>query len=218
MIRLTAVSNSVIQRPSLTWSLLTLLAVLATPASLPAHEKHQHGEQAKTAESGGSVPVAPKQCKFPNSSLVTSDEERIQFYDDLVKDKTVAISFVYTDCTTICSPIAINMGFLEDLLGDRMGSTVHLISVSIDPVTDTPARLRIWSERFTPGPYWKFVTGKKRVVDDLLKSLNVFTPDYRDHPPIMIVANDKSRDCTYVNGLSSPKKLREVIDRIADGG
>ncbi len=211
--------NSVYRAQTVGRSLLVMLVVagLGINEWVCAYEKHQHNDQTQSVEPTPSRPPTPQQCTFTDSSVVTSDGESVLFYSDLVKDKTVVISFVYTDCTTICSPIAITVGFLEDLLGDRMGSDVHLISVSLDPVTDTPERLRTWSERFNPGPYWKFVTGEKRVIDDLLKSLKVFTPNYKDHPPIMIVANDRTQNCTYVNGWSSPENLRDVIDEIAHG-
>ncbi len=38
---------------------------------------------------------------FPNIVLVTQDEERVRFYDDLLKDKVVVINFMYTSCDGI---------------------------------------------------------------------------------------------------------------------
>ncbi|NKB63605.1 MAG: redoxin family protein [Gammaproteobacteria bacterium] len=154
------------------------------------------------------------QCHFPDSALVTSSGKSVQFYEDLVKDKVVAINFIFTDCTTVCSPAAIKMSHLEQMLKQRDASDVGLISVSIDPVTDTPERLSEWSDRFNPGPDWTFLTGEKRTVDDLLRALKVFTPNYEDHQPIMIVANDATQSCRYVNGLSSAKFMLQAIDRI----
>lgn len=38
---------------------------------------------------------------FPNTVLTTQDEERVRFYDDLVRDKCVLINFMYTTCDGI---------------------------------------------------------------------------------------------------------------------
>ena len=37
--------------------------------------------------------------RFPNVWLTTHDGQKVRFYDDLVKDKIVAISFFYSSCT-----------------------------------------------------------------------------------------------------------------------
>ena len=38
-------------------------------------------------------------ARFPNPELITHDGRKVRFYDDLVRDKTVAISFFYVECT-----------------------------------------------------------------------------------------------------------------------
>ena len=39
---------------------------------------------------------------FPNVPLVSMNGEKVKFFDDLVKDKVVAINFIYTSCPDIC--------------------------------------------------------------------------------------------------------------------
>jgi cytochrome c2 len=41
-----------------------------------------------------------------------------------------------------------------------VGREVFLISMTVDPKTDTPERLKEYAERFGAGPGWSFVTGK----------------------------------------------------------
>ena len=48
---------------------------------------------------------------------------------------------------------------------------MHLISISVDPATDTPERLKAWGAKFKAGPGWTFVTGAKPQVDELLRAL-----------------------------------------------
>jgi protein SCO1/2 len=37
--------------------------------------------------------------RFPNVWLTTHDGQKVRFYDDLLKDKIVAINFFYSTCT-----------------------------------------------------------------------------------------------------------------------
>ena len=53
--------------------------------------------------------------------------------DDLVKDKIVAINFIFTSCENSCSAETARVRQIHKLLGDRMGRDVFFYSISIDP-------------------------------------------------------------------------------------
>jgi cytochrome oxidase Cu insertion factor (SCO1/SenC/PrrC family)/cytochrome c2 len=97
---------------------------------------------------------------IPNTTVMTQRGKPVKFYDDLIKGKIVIISFIYTSCTDICPLTTARVAQLEDKLGDMVGREVFLISMTVDPKTDTPERLKEYAERFGAGPGWSFVTGK----------------------------------------------------------
>ena len=156
--------------------------------------------------------------KIPDVALVDQNGHAVHFYGDLVKGKTVVVNFIFTSCTTVCSPMGANFAALQERLGDR--SDVALISVSIDPTTDTPARLKSWSERFHPRAGWTLLTGSRTDVERLLKSFGVYTPNRFTHAPIALVGNDLTGQWERVNGLLAPDKIVAVIDSVrpAHGG
>jgi len=39
---------------------------------------------------------------FPNVTLTTQDGKKVQFYDDLIKGKIVAVNLIYTTCKYAC--------------------------------------------------------------------------------------------------------------------
>jgi cytochrome oxidase Cu insertion factor (SCO1/SenC/PrrC family) len=39
---------------------------------------------------------------FPNFPLTTHDGKTVRFFDDVIKDKVVAINFIYTHCPDTC--------------------------------------------------------------------------------------------------------------------
>lgn len=149
---------------------------------------------------------------IPNPKLLNQDNKPVHFFDDLVDGKVVAINFIFTSCPTVCPPMGANFAALQKEL-KAAGQEVALISVSIDPTTDTPARLHAWREKFGGGDGWDLVTGQKAEVDRLLKMLKVFSADIDLHAPFVIIGNAETGAWEYLNGLTEPKKLAA---RLAD--
>lgn len=184
-----------------------LLLLLAAGPAAAQHEHHQH-------------PAPPEQervdgLQIPDVSLVDQDGRPVRFASDLVKDRVVAINFVFTTCTTICPPMGASFAKLRQLLGERAGRDVHLISVSVDPRTDTPERLKAWAGKFGAGPGWTLVTGNPDEVVRLLKALGAYTPDIKDHSPLVLVGNAAKREWTRAYGLAPPAKIAELLDSAA---
>jgi protein SCO1 len=127
----------------------------------------------------------------------------------------VAINFVFTNCTTICPPMGANFAKLQKLLGDRAGKDVHLISVSVDPVTDTPERLKAWAAKFGAGPGWTLVTGDRAEITRLLKALGTYTPDINDHSPLVLLGNEARHQWTRAYGLAPPAQIAELLAGLA---
>ena len=139
---------------------------------------------------------------IPDVAVLDQHGNALHFYTDLIKDKTVAINFIFTNCTTICPPLAATFARLQKELGDKIGKDVHLISISVDPVTDTPERLKAWGAKFKAGPGWTFVTGEKQEMDKLLNALGAAVSKREDHTPAMIIGNDSKGVWTRTYGLA----------------
>ncbi len=78
----------------------------------------------------GNIPVAAAATPwgkdyFPNVILTTQDGESVRFFDDLIKDKVVAINFIYTTCPDICPLETAQLVKVQNILGDRMGKEVR---------------------------------------------------------------------------------------------
>jgi protein SCO1 len=97
---------------------------------------------------------------LPDVELVTQDGKPVRFYDDLVKDKVFVVSFLFTTCRDFCPLAAARLSELQEKLGEAMGRDIFFYSISIDPETDTPERLKEYARTFQAGPGWLFLTGK----------------------------------------------------------
>jgi protein SCO1/2 len=163
------------------------------------------------------IPAAAQETEsldLPDVAVLDQEGVSHHFATDLVQGKVVAINFIFTHCTTICPPLAATFGKLRKLLGDRAGRDVHLISISVDPANDTPARLKAWSEKFGPGPGWTLVTGTREDMTRLLKALGAYTASVNDHPPLVLIGNGRGQ-WTRAYGLAPPAKLIVAIDEMA---
>lgn len=132
---------------------------------------------------------------------------------DLTDGKIVALSFIFTTCKTICLPIGANFSQLEKFVAeDSLQDKVALISISIDPLTDTPARLKDWKTRLGGGEGWTLLTGRKPDVDKLLKQLEVFTANKIDHSPWVLIGDPATGQWRRENGLASADALRKSLN------
>ena len=198
--------------------IVSLQSVLLAALPLAAQDGHEHHRR-MLAEGAGSHHDGPRAealgaMSIPDTELVDQDGRKVRFYSDLVKDRVVAMNFIFTTCTTICPPMGANFGKLQSLMGERAGRDFEMISVSVDPAVDTPQRLAAWARKFGRQDGWTLLTGSKPEVDTLLKALKVFTPDKTDHSPILLLGDDARDEWTRAYGLAPPAKLAEMLDAL----
>jgi cytochrome oxidase Cu insertion factor (SCO1/SenC/PrrC family) len=134
---------------------------------------------------------------FPNTPLVTQDGERVRFFDDLIKDKVVAISFMYTSCPDTCPVETARMLQVARLLGDRLGKDVFFYSITIDPERDTQEALKAFTDSWNIPDGWTFLTGDRDEIIHLRKKLgmrldDVASGELADHTVNMLIGNQKT--------------------------
>ena len=151
---------------------------------------------------------------LPDVALIDQDGRKVRFASDLMAGRVVAVSFIFTSCTTICPPIGATFGKLRRLLGSRAGSSVQLISVSVDPLNDTPARLKAWAGKFGGGPGWTLLTGPKPEVDRLLRALQAYTPNFGDHSPLILLGNAATGTWERTSGLAPAAEIAAQLVRL----
>jgi cytochrome oxidase Cu insertion factor (SCO1/SenC/PrrC family) len=154
---------------------------------------------------------------IPDVEVLDQDGKKLHFYTDLVRGRTVAINFIFTTCTTICPPLGATFARVRKELADRAGRDVHLISISIDPATDTPERMKAWGAKFHAGAGWTFVTGNKPQVDELLRALGASSARREDHSPALLIGNDARDIWTRAYGLAKPSQILQIINDTFEG-
>jgi cytochrome oxidase Cu insertion factor (SCO1/SenC/PrrC family) len=177
--------------------------------ALRAAEKQNTTAVAETV----AAPVeTSSKMNIPDVELLDQNGKKIHFYTDLVKGQTVVINFIFTTCTTICPPLGATFARVQKELGDKVGRDVRFISISVDPVTDTPERLKAWGAKFHAGEGWTFVTGNKPQIDELLRALGASSARREDHSPTVLIGNDAQGHWTRSYGLANTTTLVNIIN------
>ena len=162
-------------------------------------------------------PVAsgrPVRLDPPDVELVDQTGAPHRFVHDLIDGKIAVVSFVFTGCSTICSPVGASMGALEEMLGRRVRAGVSLISVTLDPFNDTPAQLAKWRTQFDSAPGWRLLTGDPENVDRVLHAMRQDVADVTQHDAFLWVGDPRSGNWTRVSALAAPDTLAALIKRM----
>ena len=104
---------------------------------------------------------------LPNSILINQDGKQVHFYDDVVKDKIAVFSFIYTSCRNICPLVTSRLAEVQAKLAEAQVKDVIFVSISIDPIPDTPEKLKAYASAFKVKDNWVFLTGDPAVVDEI---------------------------------------------------
>jgi protein SCO1/2 len=216
---------------SLSVAVMCVLLLVVFAACAPAQHKHPAEESVPVSDinkpnvtelvtdspaaTAKEFTVNGKKIPVPDVWLVNQDGKKVRLYRDLIKDKTVAISFIYTRCTYVCPMNGVLFSKIQTELGERLGKEVFLISISMDPIADTPQALTKWGSSFDRKAGWSLLTGS---LDEISKVLKVFTGDApgprESHPSFFYIANDKSGKAEFMFSHMSANSIVKKIDAL----
>lgn len=156
---------------------------------------------------------------FPNVPLTTQHGDTVRFFDDLIKDKVVAINFIYTSCVDTCPLETAQLAKVQQILGDRLGEDIFFYSISIDPEHDTPKVLKEYAERFQAG--WTFLTGEESDIILLRRKLGLYIEEIQDgsrnHNVSMIIGNQTTGRWMKRSPFENPYVLADQLGNWLSG-
>jgi protein SCO1/2 len=109
-----------------------------------------------------------------------------------------------------------NMEKIQEALGDRVGRDVFLVSMTVDPETDTPARMKEYAKKFHAGPGWLFLTGKKENLDWALYKLGQYVENKDDHQTVLIIGNEPTGLWKKAFGMANVAELVQVVESVVN--
>ncbi|HKR58107.1 MAG TPA: SCO family protein [Pyrinomonadaceae bacterium] len=151
---------------------------------------------------------------FTDVELINQNGQPLRFYSDLIKGRVVVISSFMATCNAACPVKNRNLEKLQEAAGARLGKDVLILSISVDPLTDTPARLKEYARLYHAKPGWHFLSGKKENVDWALSKVGQYVPNKEDHVNIVIMGNDATGLWKKAFGLAAIDELIKVFESV----
>jgi protein SCO1/2 len=158
------------------------------------------------ATSPDSLRVSTAAYRVPDVKLVRQDGTTASLQQDMNDGRPVVLNFIFTSCEAVCPLMTHIFGEFQRKLGPE-SSQVHLMSISIDPEQDTPARLRDYAKRFGAGPGWNFYTGTVAASVAAQKAFSVFRGEKMDHTAVTLLRAAPGASWQRLDGFATPDDL-----------
>ena len=180
---------------------LFLSLALAASAALPA-------AAGAPTHSGAQVNYT-----VPAVQLVRDDGKVVLLPDEMNDGRPVVLNFIFTTCSSICPLTSQVFAQFQQRLGaDR--EHVHLMSISVDPEEDTPARLREYAHKFHAGPGWQHYTGTMEASLATQRAFNVWRGDKMSHTPVTFVRIAPGNPWLRVDGFLTAEELLQHYQQL----
>ena len=160
-------------------------------------------------------PQTTAQKYFTDTVLVDQNGKSQRLFTDLMKDKVVIVEVFHTDCANVGPPIHANFRKIQSGLADR-AAEYRILSITIDPLNDTPPVLKKFATTNKAETNWFFLTGDKPNVDLVLKKFGLYADKKEDHLTIIIIGNVRTGLWKKAFGLAKPDELISVVRSVLD--
>ena len=199
--------------------LIATLFVARSPLTAMAHDHGTSSPAASTPtrEQARSPAVLREDARsyFTDLPVIAQDGKERRFFSDVLKDKVVLIYLFFTNCESTCPMINQKLANVQDLLGGRLGTDITLISITTDPVHDTPPVVKEYSEHFGPRPGWLFLSGEAQNVEQIVRKLGHTSPDPKTHITFLMVGNVAKAKWTKLRPTASEAEIAEMLRLLA---
>jgi protein SCO1/2 len=146
------------------------------------------------------------QYTAPDVTLVRDDGKTVSLPNELNDGRPVVMNFIYTSCTTICPLTSQVFEQFQKRLGGARDS-VHLVSISIDPEQDTPARLRVYARQFDAARGWDHYTGTLAASIAVQRAFGAYRGDKMSHTPLTLLRASSGKPWIRLDGFASAADL-----------
>lgn len=114
--------------------------------------------------------------QVPDVVLLNQDGEPVSLRRYLNTDKPLMLEFIFTSCTTLCPNQSVKFANFQKRL-EPDTEQVQLVSITVDPETDTPEVLRHYLQQFHAQPGWSFLTGSKKDIKQVMAAFGIKPSD-----------------------------------------
>jgi len=186
--------------------------------AIDAHAQHQqqleaidpHAQHRQQVVAASEITMAEVDLS-DGLSMLNRFGKRVDLRADVIGDRVVVVNFVYTNCTTVCPVTSSIFSMVQDRFDKRMGQDVALVTITVDPARDNSHRMRSYAQNYNPGEGWSWLTGEKGTVDEALRAFGAYTPNFEDHPAMVLIGDDSNSQWYRYYGFPSPEVIETKV-------
>ena len=149
----------------------------------------------------------------PDVTLVRADGKSVSLPRELDDGRPVLLNFIFTTCSSICPLTSRTLEEFQRKLG-REASQVHLMSISIDPEQDTPARLSVYARKFHAGPEWQYYTGSVAASIAAQRAFDVYRGEKMSHTAVTLMRSAPGKPWLRIEGFVTPDELFDDYQKL----
>ena len=183
-----------------------LVSVLLVLAGVPLVQAAPAASRVSSSEAHYTV---------PSVELVRDDGKRVSLPEEMNDGRPVVLNFIFTSCSSICPLMSAILAQFQERLGAERAS-VHLMSISVDPEQDTPARLREYARKFHAGPQWQHYTGTVEASLAAQRAFNAWRGDKMSHTPVTYVRVAPDQPWLRIDGFVTPDQLLQQYHALTE--
>ena len=146
---------------------------------------------------------------IPDVTLVDQDGAAFRLAAELGRPGPVVLQFIFTTCATVCPALSGTLAAAQERLPG-----VRLLSISIDPEEDTPARLAGYARRFGAGPRWRLLTGRLEDVIAVERAFDAYRGNKMRHEALTFARAAPGRPWLRLEGLPTGGELAAEVRRL----
>jgi len=162
------------------------------------------------------VDGAPVNHVLPDFDMLNQSGRKVSLNE--IERNVAVVNFFFTSCPTICPKMMRNMQSVQELyLND---DNVSMLSFTVDPKRDTPAKLRTYAEKYhVDEDKWSLLTGDKKEIYNLARNGFYLTASQGDggdydfiHSENLVLIDRQNRIRGYYDGTDDAAVSKLIND------
>ena len=153
---------------------------------------------------------------FTDLPVIDQNGTTRRFYSDVLQDRVVLINFIFSECEGACPLLTGLMNRVRDQLGELSGRAIRFVSISIDPVNDTPQALKKFAGMHNADRAdWLFLTGDPGHLEYIVKKFGQYNGDRDAHSTLLLAANVATRHWSKITPTTPVEGIAEKLRLLA---
>ncbi len=183
-----------------------VLLALISGDSLATDNPDPHAHHRSMMNQKAGYQVGHADYHIPDVTLVDQHGVKHNLPELLTNNKPVIVSYIFTTCTTICPVLTATLASAYNDLSETNPSPT-IVSISIDPQEDTPAKLLEYAKKYGKRRDWYFLTGDPGSIEITQRSMNAYRGSKLNHAPLTYIKPPSSSHWVRIEGFTSAGAL-----------